>query len=255
VPSLPAEERLNQLLTDQDFLIIGHRGAAGLAPENTLQSFSAALQWRCPMIELDVYARPATARRTELLVIHDDTVNRTTNGRGRVMEMSLADLRRLDAGGGQHIPLLSEVLALLREHDAAYGVDTALNIELKGPDTAAPTAAVVAASADTAMLVSSFDHAELAVFHRLLPTCPVAPLFDRWRRDWQETAGVLNAFAVNLSARIASNTRIRAIRDAGYAVFVYTVNAPDQARTLRAAGANGVFTDRPDLLMAMDSGR
>src|SRR6476646_6451219 len=90
------------------FLIIGHRGAAGLEPENTLRSFTRALRIGVDAIELDVYCVDG-----KLVVIHDDTLERTTNGRGDVMAMSYDALRRLDAGSGERIPTLDEVLDLV----------------------------------------------------------------------------------------------------------------------------------------------
>ena len=86
-------------IANHDFIVIGHRGAAGLAPENTLQSFSTALSVDCPMIELDVYATTSDEGQTDLLVIHDDKLDRTTNGRGRVADFTTQRLRQLDAGG------------------------------------------------------------------------------------------------------------------------------------------------------------
>lgn len=243
------KQQLQHAMQAHDFLIIGHRGAAGIAPENTLQSFNAALQWQCPMIELDVYACYGEQQQRELVVIHDDKLNRTTNGRGRVMEHTVAQLRTLDAGMGQVIPLLGEVVELIQRHNTATGSLTALNIELKGPGTAAPTANFVSQSAEVPVLVSSFNHDELRNFHQLLPNHPVAPLYDRYRDDWPTTAEGLHATAINLSRRIATPARISAMRQAGYMVFVYTVNTVEEAQKLQAAGANGVFTDRPDLLI------
>jgi glycerophosphoryl diester phosphodiesterase len=250
-PGATTRTQLKQLIASTEFMIIGHRGAAGLAPENTLQSFRCALDWHCPMLELDVYACVDQHEQTNLLVIHDDTLNRTTNGRGRVMDHSIEQLRRLDAGGGQQIPLLREVVELIRRHDLEHRATTVLNIELKGPATAAPTAAALAGMQGLPLLISSFDHGLLEQFHQLAPACPVAPLYDRFRPDWQATAERLQAVAVNLSVRAANSSRVASIRKAGYAVFVYTVNTIAEARRLRSAGVNGVFTDRPDLLMPM----
>ena len=251
IPPSAARLQLEQLINSTDFMIIGHRGAAGLAPENTLHSFNTALAWQCPMLELDVYACADQQQQKQLVVIHDDKLNRTTNGQGRVVDHTVEQLRRLDAGDGEPIPLLQEVVDLINRHNAEHGTAVALNIELKGPQTAAPTAAALSDMGVLNVLVSSFDHRQLQQFHTLAPTCPVAPLYDRYRSSWRTTAAELNATAVNLSGRICTKERIMAMREAGYPVFVYTINTIAQARELRAAGANGVFTDRPDLLMPM----
>lgn len=217
--------------------MIGHRGAAGLAPENTLDSFRLAVELGVPAVELDVYCVD-----DELIVIHDDDVDRTTNGSGAVADHTLADLRRLDAGDGQQIPTLAEVLEVVPD---TVGV----NIELKGEHTAEPTAALIA-DLDRPLLVSSFDHAELASFQRHDPSVPIAPLFGRWRNDALEVALALNAYAVNISQRIANASRVELIKQAGRRVYVYTVNDSEMADNLRSMGANGVFTDYPDRLLA-----
>jgi glycerophosphoryl diester phosphodiesterase len=219
---------------DAAFLIIGHRGAAGLEPENTLRSFARAIALDVDAIELDVY-------RVEdaLLVIHDDTLERTTNGRGKVMESSFAALRALDAGAGECIPTLDEVLDLVAGR-------VAVNIELKGEATAAPAAHVIGAYPSTEFLVSSFAHLELTQFRALDATTPVAPLFHRTSAKMFEIADALQAWSINLSAKIATVELLQEIGAAGFRSLVYTVNDYAQAEALQRAGAAGVFTDYPD---------
>ena len=237
-----------QYIAEQDFVVIGHRGAAGLAPENTLQSFAVALSLHCPMIELDVYATTGEKGQSDLLVIHDDKLDRTTNGRGRVTDFSTAELRSLDAGGGQAIPYLSEVVELLHQHQDETGTVVALNIELKGPSTAHPVAKLLTDASRVPTMVSSFNHAELERFRELDKTTSVAPLYGPNVGAWQSTGASLSATAINLSKRHANPRRIGEIRDAGYLVFVYTVNNLAEAKRLQEHGASGVFTDFPDRL-------
>ena len=220
-------------LTDP-LLVIGHRGAAGLVPENTLPSFRRAFECGVGAVELDVYVVDG-----ELIVIHDDTLERTTNGVGRLRDQDLAALRRLNAGGGWPIPLLSEVAAIL---PAGVG----LNIELKGPDTAAPVAEFLARENLPDVLVSSFEHAELEAFHRLAPDVRVAPLFDRWTNKAWAVAERFGAWGINLSRKIATAERLAQARALGLRTVVYTVNDLDQARRLVEDGATGIFTDFPD---------
>jgi glycerophosphoryl diester phosphodiesterase len=241
----------SDLLIAHDFIVIGHRGAAGLAPENTLQSFALALQWGCPMLELDVYASSYENGVTELIVIHDAKLNRTTSGRGAVSEYSIERLRTLDAGNGQQIPLLSEVVSLVRQHEQTARHPITLNIELKGPDTALPTADFLSAEPKLPVLISSFNHKELQLFREQAANVPVAPLYDRYRSDWHTTATKLGASAVNLSAKIVTSERVRAMQRAGFAVFVYTVNSLEEGLQLKEMGVNGIFTDRPDKLMTL----
>lgn len=215
-------------------VVIGHRGAAGLVAENTLPSFRRAYACGVSAVELDVYYLGGS-----LIVIHDETVDRTTNGTGTVMGQTLASLRALDAGNGAVVPLLEEVVAELPE-----GVG--LNVELKGPGTALPVARFLSGQRLPEVLVSSFDHAELRVFREADGLTRVAPLFQRWQPDGLATAQALQAWAVNLSRRVAEPPLLARIAERGLRAFVYTVNDLEEARRLVASGASGVFTDYPD---------
>jgi glycerophosphoryl diester phosphodiesterase len=221
------------------FLIIGHRGAAGLEPENTLRSFTRAIELGVDAIELDVYCVDG-----ELVVIHDDTLERTTDGHGDVMATSFDALRRLDAGNGERIPTLTEVLQLVQSR-------VIVNIELKGAGTAAPVAACIAAHPRVDVLVSSFDHAELARFRAVDSQTRVAPLFHRTVTRMFDIATSLRAWSINLSERLATAERLRAIAANGYRVLVYTVNEPTVGERLKAGGADGIFTDFPDRMLIL----
>lgn len=213
---------------------MGHRGAAGLAPENTLPSFELAVTHGCRAVELDV-----RWVHGELLVMHDATLDRTTNGQGRLDQVSLEELRRLDAGGGAQIPTLQEVLAVLPGH-------VGVNIELKGAATAAPVAAVLGARERPNVLVSSFDLARLTDFHRLCPGAPIAPLFARWRPDAWQIADRLRAWSINLAVKLATKRRIALAHERGLRVLAYTVNDKRTAARLASRGVDGLFTDFPD---------
>lgn len=217
------------------FSIIGHRGAAGLMPENTLPSFRRAVELGVAAIELDIYWHAG-----ELLIIHDDTLNRTTNGRGQLTRRTLQELRQLDAGQGAQIPLLAEVFA-------SVPARVAINLELKGPACAQPVAAALELWRPRhAVLVSSFEHNQLRDFRRLNTSTPVAPLFHKPSKEMLAIGTELGACAINLSSRIATASRLGAIRNAGFGAVVYTVNSLRSARRLARDGATGVFTDRPD---------
>jgi glycerophosphoryl diester phosphodiesterase len=221
-------------MPDDGFLIIGHRGAAGLEPENTLRSFARALDIGVDAIELDVYCVDG-----HLVVIHDDTLERTTNGRGEVMATPFEALRRLDAGGGEHVPTLEEVFAAMPN-------GFTVNVELKGKSTAAPVARCVAEHAHIDALISSFDHGELTRFHSLAPDVRVAPLFHRASAKMFDIADALGAWSINLSEKLATAERLADVADRGYRSLVYTINDPTVAERLRDDGAGGIFTDYPD---------
>lgn len=220
-------------------LIIGHRGAMGHAPENTLQSVQIALDIGVDWIEIDVYAV-----ENDIVVIHDDTLDRTTNGHGAVMDHSLASLRRLDAGKGQQIPLLNEVVDLI---DAKAG----LNIELKGPGTAAP---VINYLNDLLpphwtpdqILLSSFDHTELQQAKRLNPVFNRAPLYWTGEIDYDFVMGNLEAVCVNPSLQMVTQEMVDEAHSNGLAVLVYTVNEKADIERMRKMGVDGIFTNFPD---------
>ena len=219
---------------DSTPLIIGHRGAAGLAPENTLLSFRVALTEGVGAVELDIHRCEG-----ELVVIHDATLERTTNGHGTVSETPLAALRALDAGDGECIPLLEEVFDLIPS-------EIGINIELKGRGCAPMLAELLERRPRPSILVSSFDHQQLNDFRSANETTPCAPLYGRWKSDAIGTAiGFAGGF-VNLSRKIATAERLEQIHQAGLRSLIYTVNDPIEADRLFRQGVWGVFTDYPD---------
>ncbi|MDP6375378.1 MAG: glycerophosphodiester phosphodiesterase family protein [Pseudomonadales bacterium] len=218
-------------------LVIGHRGAVALAPENTLASFHAAISLGVHAVELDVQWHAG-----ELWVIHDDTLERTTNGVGPLTGLSRDELLLLDAGDGERIPRLQQVLDSLP-------VSVGVNIELKGQATAEPVARALTDTRGRDVLVSSFDHGELHRFFELAqPGIRLSPLFYKWQDDVWQIARDFNAWSVNLSERLATAARVEAALSHGLKVLVYTVNNLSKARKLVRHGVAGVFTDRPDVI-------
>ncbi|MEK7639745.1 MAG: glycerophosphodiester phosphodiesterase family protein [Patescibacteria group bacterium] len=222
--------------------IFGHRGARGLKPENTIPSFLEGIK-STKAIELDVYCVDG-----QLVVIHDNTVDRTTNGKGWVMEMTFEELRKLDAGGGAQIPTLQEVLDTV-------GSDTYVNIELKGVGTAEEVAKVIRAyirhKSDVGwdsedFLVSSFNHVELAKFHKLMPDIRIGVLFCGVPVNLAQYAKDMGAYSINLDRDFVTQELVDSAHDLGLNVAVYTVNDQDEANRLKAKGVDGIFTDYPD---------
>lgn len=224
---------------DRPFVVIGHRGASGYEPENTLRSFARAVDMGAHAVELDVYVLDS-----ELVVIHDDSLERTTNGTGKLAEHTLDSIRRLDAGAGERIPLLSEVL---RAIDGRAGV----NVELKGEGSGARLASYLPrhAAPGSALLVSSFRHEELAAYRDAGGACPLGLLVGRSAEGLFERAEALDPYAVHLSERLASAALVDRIHERDMRVFVYTVNALDALERLRAMGIDGVFSDYPDRIL------
>ncbi|HEU4631979.1 MAG TPA: glycerophosphodiester phosphodiesterase family protein [Gemmatimonadaceae bacterium] len=223
--------------------LIGHRGAAGVEPENTLRSVAAALRLGATAVEIDVHHVDG-----ELVVIHDDRLERTTDGRGRVADHTFAALRTLDAGRGERIPTLEEVIELV-------GDRAELVIELKGPDTAAPVADRLrrlggARARGDGFVVSSFDHVELAHLRELLPTVRRGALVAGVPLGYAAFAEALGAHAVHMSLECLRAPFVADAQRRGLEVWVYTVNHADDLAMLHALGVEAVFTDYPGGLPA-----
>ncbi|RJO59222.1 glycerophosphodiester phosphodiesterase [Candidatus Parcubacteria bacterium] len=228
-----------------NFLKIGHRGACGYEPENTLRSIKKALGLGVDMIEFDVYV----CKSGELVIIHDDTVNRTTNGQGFVIEMTFEELRRLDAGKGEKIPTLQEVLNLINGQ-------VQVNIELKGAGTAEPVAKVMKDYLSKSLtswtpehfLVSSFNHFELQTFHRIIPEIKLGALICALPITLAQFAQDLGAYSLNPSIEFLNQAFIDDAHNRGLKVFVYTVNLPEDIARMKAMDVDGVFSNFPDRL-------
>jgi glycerophosphoryl diester phosphodiesterase len=219
------------------FQCIGHRGARGEKPENTLLSVRRALELGADGIEVDVYFVDG-----HLMVIHDHTLNRTTNGTGRIARRSFDYLRSLDAGKGEKIPTLDEVCDTVNRR--AF-----INIELKGPHTAGPVAALIEHRVKHLcwqygdFLVSSFRHGEL---RKLAGSkIPIGILFSRSPRRFAKLASGLGADSVHTNLAYATPRFVEQAHGHGLKVFVYTVNHAADVARMKTMGVDGVFTDFP----------
>ena len=213
------------------FQVIGHRGSAGTSPENTLTSFRDAIEAGANAIELDIHKV-----ENNLVVIHDDTVDRTPNSTGIVSEFTFAELRQLKTGACR-IPTLDEVLE-------AVPTSIAINIELKGSNTAELAVEKLKNTAHS-ILVSSFDHRQLLEFSGYDTGIALAPLFHRWHKSNFRIAHQLDAFAINISRNIANEKIVTDIKRRGFRVYVYTVNQAEDAKTLERLGVDGIFSEFP----------
>lgn len=222
-------------------LCFGHRGAAGHAPENTLNAVEKGIALGADFIEIDVFRV-----EDELLVIHDERLERTTNGSGYVSDHSLAYLRQLDAGGGQQIPLLREVFDAVN-HRAG------INVELKGPGTAESVAELIQQYLDRGwqpedFLVSSFNHRELQAFKQQMPDIRIGALIVGIPLHYAFLAEELNAFSLNADIEFLNEALVEDAHRRGLQVYVYTVNRREDVRRMEALGVDGVFTDFPEIV-------
>ena len=221
----------------------GHRGAMGYEPENTLISFQKAIELNVDAVELDVYV----CKTGELVVIHDDKVNRTTNGTGYVAEKTLEELRLLDAGKGEKIPTLQEVFDLIDKR-------VKVNIELKGVGTAKPVAQMIQDYVTNKswtkdhFMVSSFNHHELKEFNKLNPEIKIGALISGIPISYAEFAEKIGAFSINLDIDFINQEFVDDAHQRGLKVYVWTVNDHDDIARMKALGVDGMFSNFPHRL-------
>lgn len=225
--------------------IIAHRGASGYEPENTLASFQKAISLGVDIIELDVFV----LKTGEVVVLHDETVDRTTDGSGKITDYSFEKLRKLDAGEGEKVPLLTEVLDLIHKR-------IPINIEMKGSGIAAPVAKIIREYvtkkgwSTNLFLVSSSNYAELKRFVQLTSSVRIGTLFRGQppyrrvltRRDY--------GYSANLSKVFVTPRSVREAHKRGLKVYAYTVNSKREAKRLQSLKVDGIFTDYPDRIFA-----
>ncbi|WP_417367527.1 glycerophosphodiester phosphodiesterase [Flavobacterium beibuense] len=224
-------------------LKIGHRGAKAHLPENTLASFQYALDMGVNGLELDVHV----CSTGELVVIHDFTVDRTTNGSDEVHKMTLAELKALTVEGEHTIPTLEEVLDLVDKK-------CFLNIELKGRHTAVPVSELmeryIAEKGFTYndFIVSSFQREELMVMHDINPNIHLgiltqASVTQGWR--WAEE---FSAKAIHPHFSLLTESNVKKAQQAGYKVYTWTVNEPEDIERMKLYEVDGIMSDYPERL-------
>ncbi len=230
--------------------IIGHRGACGYAPENTLSSIQMALDLDVDMIEIDVQM----CATGELVVIHDDTVDRTTNGYGYVCDLTFDELRSLTIDGYEQIPTLEEVIELIDGQ-------VTLNIELKGSNVAEAVAETIVMYVEEFdwspydFVVSSFHRYQLDTFRIFCPDVCTGVLFDG--ADYEKFIDVAlyhDADFIGCSSQLfvpevmMSQDFIDEAHDNGLQIFVFTINDEDTANMLADMSIDGIFSDYPDMV-------
>ncbi|MBI2902900.1 MAG: glycerophosphodiester phosphodiesterase, partial [Candidatus Methylomirabilis oxyfera] len=231
-------------------LNVAHRGASAMAPENTMVAFEKAVELGADVIELDLHV----SQDGELIVIHDYTLDRTTDGRGPVHQRSLAELTRLDAGrwfgegfAGQRIPTLAEVLD-------RFARKVPLALEIKAGSTFFPgieervVSALRRHAAIDQAAVASFDHHALRRLKEIEPTIRTAALLVGRPVALSALAGAAGANGLALEASFVTRSEVEACRAAGLKLVVWVVNDPAQMRHFIRLGVDGIITDRPDLL-------
>lgn len=218
--------------------VVGHRGAMGYAPENTLASFKKAIELRVDAVELDA----RVCKSGELVVMHDEKVDRTTNGRGRVSEMELGELQELDAGEGERIPLLKEILDLVNRRVKVV-------IEIKDEGTAEMIVRVIENYVSKGwnqsdFLIHSFSLGELKRVRRTNPKIKTGVLVDSL--DDLESAKKIGAFYVGLPFEFVDKKIVKKVHSFGLKIYVWAVNDSKVMERMEGFGVDGVFSNYPD---------
>jgi len=239
--------------------VIGHRGAAEAAPENTLESFAEAKRQGALWVEYDAKLTADNA----VILLHDDTVDRTSNGTGPAAQKTLAEMTALDAGSwkgadwaGARVPTLAATLAKLdtlglgsnieikpcpgRDRETARGIISELHRIWGGQKPAS----------GKMPLVSSFSYDALLEAREMAPELPLGLLLEDDPVDWRQQAERIQAVSVHCWDRKLTEAWARDIKAAGFGLLVYTVNEVDLARRLFGWGVDAVFTDAPARLLA-----
>lgn len=233
--------------------IVAHRGGGKLAPENTLAGIDVGAKLGHKMIEFDV----KLSQDGEIFLLHDDTLDRTSNGWGIAGQLPWEKLVQLDVGGwygkdfaGQRLPLLSQVAKRCAEHQMMA------NIEIK-PTTGleAETGRVVALAArdlwhmqPAAPLLSSFSTVALAAAKEAAPELPRGLLLHEWHDNWQEMTDALECVSIHFNHKVLNEKRVAELKKSGLRILVYTVNDADRAAQLLKWGVDAICTDAIDTL-------
>jgi len=234
--------------------IIGHRGVASLAAENTLSSIRQAASLGLSWIELDT----TLLGDNTAVLSHDNSLERCTDSSGALRQISADQLATINASArfsdhpAEPLPTLAEALQLIQQ----LGLN--LNLEIKGFDLPAETvAAVVLEDLEqhwdnhSALLISSFEFEVLQALRQLDPCPLIGVLFEQIPDDWQRYLEAVDAASLHCDWQHLSFSQAQAIKQAGYDLYCYTCNDPEQARHLFNMGVDGIFSDCPQAMLEL----
>jgi glycerophosphoryl diester phosphodiesterase len=222
-------------------LVIGHRGAMGHETENSLASVQKALDLSVDMIEIDVFK----IKSGEIVVFHDQTVDRLTNGPGNIEEYYILDLKKLILDGGHKIPMLQDVLKLIDNK-------VVLNIELKGAGTADKVNHIIQYYINNNgwspenFIISSFNWEELRMMRKLNDSVAIAILTEDNPLEALAIGKELNAVAINPYFENLDTDVAMKIKQAGFKIYTWTVNEPDDIAAMKKIGVDGIITNFPE---------
>lgn len=222
---------------------IGHRGAKGHIAENTLESFQKALELGVDGIELDVHV----CASGELVVFHDFTVDRMTNGSGEIHKLTLQELKKLKVSGRHDIPTLEEVFTLINRR-------CWINVELKGHGTAAPACELIAKFISEKgwhtedFIVSSFQKEELEAVRKINPDIRLGVLSQASVEQAISWADELSAYAIHPHFSLLTDDNITEAKNKGYKINIWTLNHEEDIKRFESYNIDGIISDFPDRL-------
>lgn len=220
-------------------LVIGHRGASGYAPENTLSAFDLAIEQGADGIECDIIQHG-----DEFFVFHDFRLDRTTNATGLLTQFSHEEIRYIDAGNGQRIPTLTSLVQNLASEKLC-------NLELKSVSNVKHFSDCLSDLLnrnhipEENIIISSFHHGVLKQVHALNKRLDIAYLIAHYPEDVEQYFLSLPSHSVNVALDIIDANMVDIAHSLGKRVMVYTVNQVDDINMCKAIGADGIFTDYP----------
>ncbi|MFT6926956.1 MAG: glycerophosphoryl diester phosphodiesterase [Psychromonas sp.] len=235
-----------------EFMIAGHRGAASLAPENTLAGFKKALQSGVKWIELDTQL---SADNTPI-IFHDETVDRCTNGNSRVADLSLEQLQALDAGSwfskefsGERILTLEQTLAFFMENDLNMNLEIKIHHAHQVQPLVEKVAKVLAKInfPNEKLIISSFSESALEHCHQVMPDIRLGYITKHNPLPMLEKLKSVNLYSVHLDYKILNQKMAKEIIQAGLKLVIWTLNDLQQASKFRAWGVDMIITDKPDV--------
>jgi glycerophosphoryl diester phosphodiesterase len=228
--------------SQNDILNIGHRGAKGYVAENTIESIQEAIRLGADGIEIDVFR----CKSGEIVLFHDKTLEKLTNGKGKVENKTLTELKKLKVLDSQYsIPTLDEVLK-------SIGREIFLNIELKGSNTSLRSYELVKKYINQNkinpknILFSSFNWKELEKLRKLSNDISIALITEDDPLLAINSAKELNAVAINPNFKDLNTEVIRKIKNAGFDIYTWTVNKREDIEKIKKLNVNGIITDYPD---------
>jgi glycerophosphoryl diester phosphodiesterase len=223
----------------QTVIVTSHRGAGSLEPENTLRAMRRAIALGVDQIETDVQL----TRDGHLIMMHDPTVDRTTNGKGNIADLTLAEIRQFDAGLGEYVPTLEEVLTVTLGK-------VVLQIELKGPGTALPVVqAIEAANAVDQVILTSFKHEWLKEALALNPQLRTGALWGRLPADVVQQTYQHGFHALHIWHEWVNQQLVNDAHQHGLLVRAWNTDKEADIRRLIHLGVDAIGSDRPDILL------